>query len=115
MALDTADLIIFEANTTRPHQDHIVAHELAHMICGHRDSTSLDAATAQLIFPNLNPAFVRDMLQRKNYSDTQEREAELMATLILTARDEGPANLPPHPLGALGEALGITQKRHRQW
>ncbi|MGW3207614.1 toxin [Streptomyces sp. NPDC001135] len=112
MASDSADFVLFEARTTRPHQDHIIAHELAHIICDHRSSSSLDDTTAQLMFPDLEPELVRDMLGRTNYSDTQEREAEMMASLILTARN----NRIPEPqtpaLGALSGALGIQRERH---
>ncbi|MBW5420697.1 hypothetical protein GKQ77_03815 [Streptomyces sp. BG9H] len=115
IASDQADFIVFEARTTRPHQEHIIVHELAHMICGHRSSSSLDDATARLVFPDLDPKLVRDILGRTNYSDTQEREAEMVASLILTTRNSGltapPVTAPG--LGALSGALGITRRRHQ--
>ncbi len=110
---DAADFVIFEANTTRPHQEHIIAHELAHIICDHRSGSPLDDTTARLLFPDLSPDLVRDMLQRTNYSDTQEQEAEVMASLILTTLYEGTTAPPTPTLGAFGGALGITQRRHR--
>ncbi|MEU1779088.1 toxin [Streptomyces abikoensis] len=111
IAADAADFVIFEARTTRPHQDHIIAHELAHIMCGHRSSSSLDDATARLVFPDLDPELVRDMLQRTNYSDAQEREAELMASLILTTQNDGRPSPPATALGTLSGALGLPHRR----
>ncbi|GLZ33950.1 hypothetical protein Lesp02_61380 [Lentzea sp. NBRC 105346] len=83
IALEGVDFIVYEANTSKPHQEHIIAHELAHMICCHRGGAALDEASARLLFPNLDPRLVQDMLRRTGYSDEQEQEAELLATLLL--------------------------------
>ncbi|MGK5545120.1 toxin [Streptomyces sp. URMC 127] len=84
VALDTADIVIFEANTSRLHQDHIIAHELAHMICNHRGETG-PAGTSGLstMFSYLDPERVREALGRTSYSTEEEQEAEIMASLIL--------------------------------
>lgn len=39
-----SDLVIVAANTTRPHQEHIMLHELGHILAGH---LQLGASTAQ--------------------------------------------------------------------
>jgi hypothetical protein len=83
IAIENADFIVFEANTSVPHQEHIIAHELAHIICCHRPTAALDEASARLLFPALDPALVRDMLRRTGYTDEQEQEAEVLATLML--------------------------------
>jgi hypothetical protein len=100
IATDEADLILYEGNTSRAHQEHIVVHELAHMICGHRGgaaggaspgggastaggTAAIDDGTARLLFPDLDPRLVRDMLGRAGYTDRQEREAEVMASIIM--------------------------------
>jgi hypothetical protein len=79
----TADFIVYDTNTRKTHQEHIIAHELAHIICCHRGAAQLDDESAQTLFPDLDPALVRDMLRRSAYSDAQEQEAEVMATIIL--------------------------------
>ncbi|MGI5213478.1 hypothetical protein [Plantactinospora sp. CA-290183] len=92
LSLPDADLIAYEANTTRMHQDHIVAHELAHVICGHSvlgDERRLDT---RALFPDLDPALVRTLLGRSHYSDEQEREAEVLASLLLSRVDRTPAD-----------------------
>ncbi|MGW7022478.1 toxin [Streptomyces decoyicus] len=97
IACNDADYIIYEANTSKLHQEHIIAHELAHMICCHRGT--LDEATMNQLFPDLNPEVLRDIFGRTTYSDVQEEEAEIMASLILeraNRRSPGPTwTVPP--------------------
>ncbi|WP_327417736.1 toxin [Streptomyces sp. NBC_01233] len=76
------DLIFYDANTTSAHQEHIILHELGHIICCHRGAGGLDEAAARLLFPNLDPQLVRDMLLRATYDDVQEQEAEIIAYLL---------------------------------
>ncbi|MGP2439242.1 toxin [Streptomyces sp. JW3] len=76
------DLIFYDANTTSAHQEHIILHELGHIICCHRGAGWLDETTARLLFPNLDPDLVRDMLLRATYDDVQEQEAEIIAYLL---------------------------------
>ncbi|MEU1802430.1 toxin [Streptomyces sp. NPDC019937] len=76
------DLIFCDANTTSVHQEHIVLHELGHIICRHRGAGGLDEAGSRLLFPNLDPDLVRDMLLRATYDDVQEQEAEIIAYLL---------------------------------
>ncbi|MEU1312682.1 toxin [Streptomyces cinnamoneus] len=83
LATDVADIIVVEANTSRLHRDHIIAHELAHMLCGHRDSTGPDPTGLAYLFPNLDPQRVREMLGRTSYSNAEEQEAETVASLLL--------------------------------
>lgn len=83
IATQTADFILYETNTSRTHQEHIVAHELAHIICCHRGASALDDASARILFPDVDPQLVRDMLRRVAYTDRQEQEAEVMASVIL--------------------------------
>ncbi|MCJ1675980.1 toxin [Streptomyces sp. APSN-46.1] len=76
------DLIFYDANTTSAHQEHIILHELGHIICCHRGAGGLDEAAARLLFPDLDPDLVRDMLLRATYDDVQEQEAEIIAYLL---------------------------------
>lgn len=76
------DLIFYDTNTTSAHQDHIILHELGHIICGHHGLGLPDDTSSRLLFPNLDPAIVRDMLMRTTYDDVQEQEAEVVAHLL---------------------------------
>jgi hypothetical protein len=80
--LDTprADLIIFQAETTSGHQDHIILHEIGHILADH-PGASLTAQWENLL-PGLKPGAIRRALQRCSYDTEQEREAELVATII---------------------------------
>ncbi|MFD5149084.1 hypothetical protein [Streptomyces sp. NPDC058401] len=100
------DYIFVHENTSRVHQDHIIAHEIGHIIRGHGltrglttgagagtgtgAGTGLGAGTAQQhpstadqldrLVPHLDPAKVRVMLGRTDYVHEEEREAELIGT-----------------------------------
>ncbi|GAA2463887.1 hypothetical protein GCM10023100_00490 [Actinocorallia cavernae] len=85
-----ADFIIYEARTTRAHQEHIIAHELAHMLCGHQAVDNADNTVLRQLFPDIAPEVVRRVLQRTRYSDSNEQEAEMIASLLLArGRQQG--------------------------
>ncbi|MCY0950039.1 toxin [Streptomyces sp. H27-S2] len=96
------DLIFHDANTTGAHQEHIVLHELGHIICCHRGAGGLDETASRLLFPNLDPALVRDMLLRAAYDDVQEQEAEIIAYLL--AQRMGNAEQRQHAAPPASEA-----------
>ncbi|MCG8920784.1 hypothetical protein L6E12_34015 [Actinokineospora sp. PR83] len=81
VATDTADLVFHESDTTPPHRDHIILHELAHLLCDHRISIPL-AEQARALLPDLDPDVVRRVLGRTAHSGPEEREAEHLAYLI---------------------------------
>ena len=83
VATPDTDYIFFERETSRWHQEHIILHEACHLLWGHdRSQVSSDDVT-QMLFPSLAPQMVRRVLQRSAYTQEDEREAELLATLIL--------------------------------
>jgi hypothetical protein len=73
-------------------------HELGHIICCHRGAGGLDEASARLLFPDLDPDLVRDMLLRATYDDVQEQEAEIIAYLLSERMREAPSS-PAEPAG----------------
>ncbi|WP_051386288.1 hypothetical protein [Actinokineospora inagensis] len=90
VATRDADWIFYDEATTRAHREHIILHEIGHMICCHRGGGQLDADTATAFFPDIDPRLVRDMLARTGYSDEQEQQAEVMAYLLARRlRDHG--------------------------
>ncbi|MFP3986491.1 toxin [Streptomyces sp. E11-3] len=103
------DLIFYDANTTSAHQEHIILHELGHIICCHRGAGGLDEAAARLLFPNLDPDLVRDMLLRATYDDVQEQEAEIIAYL-LSQRMSDPEQRQGMPPGSEAEQGGSPGK-----
>jgi hypothetical protein len=66
--------------TSRLHQEHIVLHELAHIIFDHKALRS--AADVQALLPDLDPQMVTTVLARSPYTSEQEQQAEVLADLI---------------------------------
>lgn len=82
MSTSRADHILYQEQTTRPHQVHIILHEVGHLISDHR-SDEQDDDLLQALYPHLAPDAVRRALRRTSYDTEQEREAETVATIIL--------------------------------
>ncbi|MFD8707346.1 ParH-like protein [Kitasatospora sp. NPDC059648] len=102
-----ADYILYAADTGALHQRHILVHEIAHLLLDHAGSAPLAPAAALL--PNLSPALVQRVLGRTSYDEPQEREAELLASVILNRADRADAADRPGPAPARGslDALGL--------
>ena len=96
-----ADHVFYDPGTSPLHAEHIVLHELAHILSGH---SGADGALAQL-FPDLDPATVSRVLGRVGYSTEQEREAEMMASLIRGRS----ARAPGTRFGRLADAFGFRE------
>ncbi|WP_405487049.1 hypothetical protein [Streptomyces sp. NBC_00096] len=67
----SVDYVFYEAQTTPLHREHIVLHEIGHILFGHH---SLEAEEAGGDVPTV--------LGRTNYTTRQEREAEMLASMI---------------------------------
>lgn len=101
---DRADYILYAADTTALHRQHIVLHETAHLLWGHAGTS--DPASLGLLTPHLTGSLVRRVLGRTVYTEPQEQEAEFLASLILQRalrNDRGPGAPSPGqaPLGSL--------------
>ncbi|SFP71079.1 hypothetical protein SAMN05421810_103164 [Amycolatopsis arida] len=94
IATKTVDYILYQQETSRSHQCHIILHELGHIIAGHRSDQDDDALMSELYpdvkpatlrerYPDLDTDAVRRALRRTSYDTDQEREAETVATIIL--------------------------------
>jgi hypothetical protein len=82
VAADQADMLFYEATTTPPHQEHIILHELSHVLCDHYPARLSANELTRLLMPNLAPAMVERILGRTTYDAVEEQEAELLASLI---------------------------------
>lgn len=104
---DDADYIFVQKQTSPLHQALIGLHEVSHLLFGHTESAERGAQAERLLAPNLDPETVRYMLRRTHYSATAEREAELLASLILNevgawAPPESTRPLPPEVTALVG-------------
>jgi hypothetical protein len=104
ISTNMGDFVIYEARTTRAHQEHIIAHELAHILCGHQAMDNAENNVLRQLFPDSAPEVVRRVLLRTRYSDSNEQEAEMMASLLL-ARGQQPIGPPPPLHSPDGEVI----------
>lgn len=79
-----ADYIFVHPDTSRAHQDHIIAHELGHILRNHQGLPILPEANpvADRLVPDLDPRVVKMMLGRTSYEHDDEEEAELIGTYL---------------------------------
>ncbi|ROO60185.1 hypothetical protein EDC02_2043 [Micromonospora sp. Llam0] len=83
---DAGHVVAYEERTSRVHRDHIIAHEIGHILLGHRALALDDQQASQLLMPALRPSLVHRVLARNGvYSRGEEQEAEMMATILLEA------------------------------
>ncbi|WP_067510190.1 hypothetical protein [Actinoplanes sp. TFC3] len=82
IATAQADHIFFEQRTSKYHQEQIILHEIGHVLCGHGLH---DVFETLLSGPGVldNRVAVRGALLRTSYTTQQEKEAELVATMLL--------------------------------
>lgn len=78
------DVIAYATNTSALHQDHVILHEIGHMLQGHRGQCVLSVSEAQRRAPDLTLTALTHLLDRVTVGG-EEREAELFA-LLLQAR-----------------------------
>ncbi|MFC5919079.1 hypothetical protein [Streptomyces pulveraceus] len=112
LSTETDDHIFFETRTSPLHQEHIVLHEIGHLLFDHQMLGDGDHAGIGALLPDLSPRLVQRLLARTNYSTRQEQEAEMLASLIRThaaarGRGRGPQRCATTERAEL--ALGITR------
>lgn len=101
-----ADHIFYEQRTVRLHQEHIILHEIGHMLLAHRSTAPTADGLAALV-PDLAPGLVHRLLARTNYTTPQEREAETLASLIRISAVEQTDVSPPSAVERLRAAFGV--------
>jgi hypothetical protein len=77
-----ADYVFYDPGTSRLHAEHIVLHELSHMLCGHTTGPETGDSALRRLVPDLDAGTVATMLGRVGYTSAQEREAEMLASVI---------------------------------
>jgi len=93
LAVNDTDYIFYEKRTSRLHQEHIILHEVGHLVCHHHPTSALDDETAGVLMPDLDPRMIERVLRRgAGYSAPQEQQAEMIASLILQEVSTGPVS-----------------------
>ncbi|MBV9845273.1 MAG: hypothetical protein JOZ47_09410 [Kutzneria sp.] len=96
VSTDNADYIVYEEHTSTLHREHIILHELGHLLCDHQMTPAHDGEPAGPVFPSLDPRTVERVLQRTHYTAVEEQQAELIASLILERVSRwAPSRYPP--------------------
>ena len=67
IATDDEDWVFVDQQTSPLHRQHIVLHELAHMLCNHPAADLPENDMLRRLFPDLSPAMVRTVLSRTSY------------------------------------------------
>lgn len=115
--LDDEDQIYVEQGTSPLHRDAIALHEVGHMLCDHYPDEILDTTALRQALPDLEPAALAHMFAtRHNYSQIEEREAEMVASLLIERAGLGHARVDGKPsklIDRLGEALGHPLRDER--
>ena len=96
----TSDYIFYESHTSVLHQDHIILHEVAHLLCEHQPVVSHDEIE-RLLFPDLDPKVIERVLGRTCDASWPEQEAELIASLILARATRHPDDVVRAAAGAV--------------
>lgn len=113
---DLGHVIAYEERTSRVHRDHIIAHELGHILLDHRPLALDDEQASRLLLPALRPTMVDRVLNRTGvYSRGEEQEAEMMATVLLelAAREsDAPAPASATPPTTDDDAALEARLRH---
>lgn len=109
LSLADRDVIFVESGTSRYHREHIVLHELGHMLCEHDSGTEDVVHGLSRLLPDLSPELIERLLQRTGYGTQEEQEAELVASLIRIAGDAQTRSTGV--LGELEAALGLPGHR----
>jgi len=78
-----ADYVFYPANTTPLHQEHIVLHEVGHLLWDHAAGHTVGEDTFRRLLPALDLPAVQCILGRAGCTGLEEQQAELTATLIL--------------------------------
>ncbi|SDN06494.1 hypothetical protein [Allokutzneria albata] len=110
---ERADHIFVERRTSHAHQQHILAHELGHMLFEHSHPI-VDESTLVLGSGRVSSAsgedVARTLLAGSNYSSEEEAEAEMVATLILESALRAPTDRRRAPT-AFERGFGVAGYR----
>jgi len=83
LALPAADYVFYENGTSSLHREHIILHELGHLLGEHEAHESVDDEVLRELLPGLDLAVIHRILGRTSYSAAEEQEAEMIASMVL--------------------------------
>lgn len=108
-----ADYVMYAADTSPLHQQHILLHEAAHLVCGHHEGAAVGGDAASVLLPNLSPELIRAVLGRTVYTQPQEHEAELVASLLRLKAERDASAAAPEPGDRLQSLFDLPRDGRR--
>ncbi|MCP2323606.1 hypothetical protein HDA40_002113 [Hamadaea flava] len=115
------DYVFYESGTSRLHRNHIVLHELGHMLCDHQGVGPFGEEFLRAAMPNLDPGALQRVLGRSAFTADQEQEAEYFATFVgkvgaITESVRGTFEVPADMAQSLTRlAEGLAEARPKHW
>lgn len=95
-----ADVILYQRETTRLHQEHIILHEWGHIFVAEDEAKDEEQEAPDdfvegwaTLIPVLDPKLIRRVARRCSYDSGEECAVELVATIIL--EQSSTAGRPP--------------------
>jgi hypothetical protein len=79
------DFIFYAPTPSLAYRDHIICHELGHLLFEHTDGDGLSSEYVAGLLPGIDPSMALHVLGRESYSTRQERQAEVFARLVVAA------------------------------
>ncbi|MFJ8385604.1 hypothetical protein ACIQ9Q_14030 [Streptomyces sp. NPDC094438] len=84
------DVILYQQETTRLHQEHIILHEVGHILVSEDEDEDAEQEAPDdfvegwaTLIPVIEPELVRRVARRCSYDSAEECSVELVATIIL--------------------------------
>lgn len=80
----TTDYVFYDAGALPARREHIIFHELSHILFGHSGGLAVnDGDLATFLLPDLPTDLITRLLGRAAYDTKEEQEAEALATVLL--------------------------------
>lgn len=106
LGTDDTDFVFYEARTAPLHREHIILHEIGHMLSDHRRAAHDDIdGTLEGLLSGLHPHLIKRLMARTSYTTVEEQEAEMLASLMHSC-GRAPSSASG-ALGRLGAFLGV--------
>jgi hypothetical protein len=82
LARPDADYVFYDAETSALHREHIILHELAHLLCGHEKVGLFNETVRSELIPDLEDGVEGRYMCRTVCRGVEEQEAEMLASLL---------------------------------
>ncbi len=99
LGLADSDIIVVPAQSGTYHREHVLAHEIAHMLfdseAAGASPSPVDPEFARALFPDIPHSLITALLGRQGYGTRVERRAELFAEMLQERIHEGDTETEP--------------------